>query len=119
MENKAKDDDIPIVEDGDLTWFGEGMTMWYNQHLKYRCVYLAKCGDIYKIGVSNNPENRVGNLNSQIFGVQLVSKSSKTEDAFRQENFLHRKYKEKNISGEWYQLSKKDVSWIINYLEGI
>lgn len=87
--------------------------------LKKRHVYLLKCGDKYKIGVSKNVTRRVKELDNKPFKVEVVAKSPKSIYALYHEAFLHEKYDKKRVWGEWFKLTQKDVDFIIDYYSKI
>lgn len=66
----------------------------------------------YKIGRSNSPEVRESTLQSEKPFIKLID-SWKGE--FSDETELHRKFKEKRIRGEWFDLDEDDVIYIQNY----
>ena len=63
----------------------------------------------YKIGRSKNPKFREKTLQSEKPTIEMIHKfkanSSKESD-------LHKKYADKRIRGEWFNLSKEDVNYI-------
>ncbi len=74
-------------------------------------VYLLKHGSRreYKIGRTNNPLRREGEL-----GIQLPEKvepvhSIKTDDPAGVESYWHRRFASKRKEGEWFALSAEDV----------
>lgn len=79
-------------------------------------VYLLKetNGIHYKIGRTNNPENRV-----KEFGVKLPFKVEythliQTDDMYALEAELHIRYASKRVDGEWFLLSEDDVLEIVS-----
>ena len=73
-------------------------------------VYLIHSDHGVKIGKTSNPGKRITTLR-----IQLPFKVTKTE-IFEVENmdnvetFLHQKYKEERLNGEWFKLSKSQIS---------
>lgn len=74
-------------------------------------VYLLKHGSRreYKIGHTNNPLRREGEI-----GILLPEKVTpvhviKTDDPSGVENYWHRRFAEKRKEGEWFALSAGDV----------
>lgn len=84
-------------------------------------VYIMKDekNGCHKIGISNRPEYREKTLQSdKPFIVMLQAKefpSRKMARAF--ESALHSTYSEKNIRGEWFDLSPEEVDEVINALK--
>jgi hypothetical protein len=90
---------VPEVESGDVTASAVGY------------VYLLKHGTRreYKIGRTNNPLRREGEL-----GIQLPEKLQpihhiKTDDAAGVESYWHRRFAGKRKEGEWFALTAEDV----------
>lgn len=68
---------------------------------------------LYKIGRSVNPKYRERTLQSDNPLIDLVfSKKAGQEH----ETYLHEKFAEKRIRGEWFSLNSEDVNYIKNYL---
>lgn len=70
----------------------------------------------FKIGISKNVEKRLKSFSQLPFPVTLIYKK-KTKNMEETELFLHKKYEEQRINGEWFELSDKDIKNIIRYLE--
>lgn len=66
----------------------------------------------YKIGKSNNPDDRVHTFEVKLpFEIEYICKI-RTDDMHRLESDLHWKFSEKRINGEWFNLSPDDVEYI-------
>lgn len=63
----------------------------------------------YKLGKSTDPKKRKGTLLSDRTSLELIAIADKDV-----ETILHRKYKTQRADGEWFKLSKEQVSDIIN-----
>lgn len=74
-------------------------------------LYLAKDSDgRVKIGHSCNPYNRVKSISNKINKkVELIFKK---KGAAIYEKMLHNYFSEKNIEGEWFNLTNKDIDSI-------
>ena len=74
-------------------------------------VYLLQCGDILKIGYTRKSiDQRIKQMrtgNSEEFKILGFFES---KWGTKIESRLHRKYKNKKISGEWFSLDEDDVS---------
>jgi predicted GIY-YIG superfamily endonuclease len=77
-------------------------------------VYLASCAteNVYKIGMSKNITDRektlsVGNHALKIFAY------TKSENPRKLESLLHNIYASKNLSGEWFELSKDELDDLV------
>jgi len=72
-------------------------------------VYLFKSGKFYKIGSTNNPDRRQYEI-----GIQLPEKihhihSIETDDPSGIEAYWHRRFREKRLQGEWFDLNANDI----------
>lgn len=79
-------------------------------------VYLFKCENTnaYKIGrTSGSISSRISQLKTANPYIKEVI-SFKTDDIF-EEIMWHEKFKNKNISGEWFDLSEDDINEMIKY----
>ncbi len=76
-------------------------------------VYLLQSPtQAYKIGYSNDPDNRI-----KTFGIQLPFEVEyivliETSDMVGLENQLHQRFADKCVNGEWFNLSDEDVTYI-------
>lgn len=76
-------------------------------------VYLVKCGDYYKIGRTKNFAQRFYCL-QRYLPIQLDAVATvQVEDNIKCERYFHRFLKNKRVRGEWFELSHKDVSYMI------
>lgn len=62
-----------------------------------------------KIGKSNNPLKREKTLQSDALSLELLYTC---DDNI--ETLLHKKYKDKRIRGEWFNLTDKDIEYIVD-----
>lgn len=81
---------------------------------EYSFIYIIKCDYGIKIGVSNNPFNRISQINtSSPFNVQLLHiLFIYKEHVYKIEKALHKHFKEKKLSGEWFNLNENDLKII-------
>lgn len=81
-------------------------------------IYIARCGQYHKIGLTNNFERRCKELTDntplEITWAYLIP----TDDMRKLEAVLHKKYKDKRHKGEWFNLSEADVREIQDTLQG-
>lgn len=70
--------------------------------------YILKSHDLYKIGKANNVQNRLRSIKTGNPYVELIQTINGNY-----EKYLHHKYKEKRIIGEWFSLSTADLAYII------
>ena len=81
-------------------------------------IYLAKCGLTHKIGVSENPEERIKGMQTgcpELIELIEVFNSRTPETT---ESRLHKCFKELQVRGEWFNQSDKlinslrtDIAW--------
>lgn len=73
-------------------------------------VYLVKCAEKYKIGRTDCIKRRCRELAQSIpFPVELIH-SARVHDCRAMERFWHRRFKSKNVGGEWFELDDADVA---------
>lgn len=80
-------------------------------------IYIMECAGKYKIGLSRDVERRRKQLDNRPFKTTIIYKSPVMEEVYDLEAALHDIYKEKNIKGEWFDLSQTDIETIIGYFE--
>ena len=64
----------------------------------------------YKIGKSRNPKVRENTLQAELPTIQLTHVIERDI-----ESYFHKKFNSKRVRGEWFSLSKEDVSYIKSY----
>lgn len=76
-------------------------------------VYLLRGPDgTYKIGKTKNPDDRRRTFNVKLpFRVEYVT-LIETNDMTLLESDLHKRFKHKNVDGEWFNLDDDDVEYI-------
>jgi len=72
-------------------------------------VYLMRSGSHYKIGRSNCAERRQFELKLQLPEELKLVHKIKTDDPVGIENYWHQRFEDKNVRGEWFDLSAGDV----------
>lgn len=73
-------------------------------------VYLVKCAEKYKIGRTDCIKRRCRELAQSIpFPVELIH-SARVRDCRAMERFWHRRFRSKNVGGEWFELDDADVA---------
>lgn len=76
------------------------------------CVYLMKRKDgAYKIGMSNSPVRRLGELKKILPSLEPVHYilCETRKDAYRAEQKLHKEYSEYRLDGEFFKLPPQEV----------
>lgn len=82
-------------------------------------IYLKQNGDGHiKIGISKNPKQREGTLQSQESSIKLLYSREFPDRQFavQLEKTLHEIYKYWRIRGEWFNLNQNQVDTCINYI---
>jgi hypothetical protein len=72
--------------------------------------YLMFDGNYYKIGKSKNPLMRLKALKTGNPNIELLAYTDKIE-----EKYLHNRFFESKIGGEWFNLSKEKLKSLMNY----
>lgn len=77
--------------------------------VQFGYVYLMKSGRYYKIGRANVPEKRNYELGTKLPEEIKTLHTIKTDDASGIEAYWHKRFDEKRVRGEWFDLSAGDV----------
>ncbi len=73
-------------------------------------VYLYKSQSYYKIGRTNDSKRRDREIKLQLpFQAELIHTMS-TDDPVGIEKYWHQRFADKRLNGEWFQLSKADIT---------
>jgi len=94
---KAKEETPPKTEELGQSQFGY--------------VYIVKSASYYKIGMTSRQSGRMSELRG-LFPVLRVINQFACNDRGRVESYLHKKYKKKQVTREWYKLDKEDIEWL-------
>lgn len=84
-----------------------------------RVYFIEHEHGLIKIGVSDNPQQRLQQIESIIpYSVELII-SFESEEAYFCEQALHKIFQERKVKGEWFNISKDIISSIesINYIK--
>ena len=73
-------------------------------------VYLLKSGKHYKIGRANSTGRREYELKIQLPERATKAHEIKTDDPVGIERYWHERFAERRQNGEWFALTKEDVS---------
>lgn len=82
----------------------------------YGYLYVVEVDGNYKIGISKNPKQRLGEYTKYAKEPHTIILEY-CRDYVNLEETLHQKYAQKNIRGEWFSLSKCDLLEISHFLE--
>ncbi len=72
-------------------------------------VYLFKSGRYYKIGKTNDTVRRGNEIRIQLPEKTEMVHSIKTDDTSGVEAYWHKRFEEKRLEGEWFNLSSADI----------
>jgi hypothetical protein len=86
-------------------------------------IYVFKCEQFYKIGITNSPKKRFDTLAASIpFEMSIVvvyDPKFKEPDEYKKrrrycriEKYLHKFFQTKRINGEWFKLNQNDLDMI-------
>ena len=93
--------------------------LWHPEPTKPRVpkpgyLYLIKCADKYKIGMTKNVGMRLKQLDMRPFKAELV-KYIRVDDALGCERSAHKKFAQYKITGEWYSFTPAQVQEVMDY----
>lgn len=76
-------------------------------------IYVIECEGHFKIGVADSPKSRLDSLQiGNPFTLTLIA-HAKFKDAFGTEDFLHRRYDQYRVRGEWFKLPPKELQGLL------
>jgi len=79
-------------------------------------IYVIKSLHLYKIGRSKYLNKRIKAYKLyNPFGIETIY-SVRVKDHERVERLLHTKYKDKRVSGEWFELKEEDLETLKQFL---
>lgn len=104
-----------VVEINNLVKLREGESPFIHGN-RFTKIYvmLDKNTGYYKIGRSVTPKKREKTLQSEKPTIEMIYN---IEGQVKDEKILHRKFKDKRIRGEWFDLSGGDLAKVKEYLE--
>lgn len=74
-------------------------------------VYVARCGDFYKIGYSEDPIERMKAL--QTANPELIILVATIPGSMQSESYWHRTFAHKSVRGEWFKLDDHDLGMLL------
>lgn len=72
-------------------------------------VYLARCGDLVKIGASKHPKSRVCQLSSNLKMKHVLLVAIPAKDHYLLERQLHARFRGQRVRGEYFRLTDSDL----------
>lgn len=69
--------------------------------------YVIKANEVYKIGKSKNVEKRIQSFKTALPNLEIIHVIE-----YDVEKFLHKKFENQNVGGEWFTLSNKDLEYL-------
>lgn len=81
-----------------------------------RFVYVVRCCNYHKIGVSDDPDKRFKSIQAHNpFEIELVKVYGyRSSDAHKIERYLHKQFNEYRVRGEWFDFGDLDVIKLID-----
>jgi hypothetical protein len=73
-------------------------------------VYMMKSGEHYKIGKSKDLDRRQREIRTQMPESVDYTHFIKTDDMAGIERYWHRRFEKQRVNGEWFKLSRLDIS---------
>ena len=80
-------------------------------------LYVISCGIACKIGITSNVRGRLTDIQVSNHREVKLEFSSPAVNARTLESFLHTKFKDQHIRGEWFALNIEDIQFIENIFE--
>ncbi len=75
-------------------------------------IYIIQGGGFYKIGCTNDVKERINTFAPKLpFETEIIF-TIKVNDKYDAENFLHTRFANKRMNGEWFTLDEDDIAWI-------
>jgi len=82
-------------------------------------LYLVESQGFVKIGVTNDVQGRVSTISTcNPFEVKVIL-AQEVGSAYQVEKFLHDKFKDTNVKGEWFKLTSNDIAYITEHLSSL
>jgi hypothetical protein len=89
----------------------------FKEIMRISYIYLVRLGKFTKIGHAKNPVLRFQQLQCGCPFRYEDFKYFQVVDAPELETVLHTHFMDEKISGEWYEISEKEVEWLKNYIK--
>jgi predicted DNA-binding antitoxin AbrB/MazE fold protein len=80
-------------------------------------LYLVKADKYYKIGITKSPVSRLSDLMTLPPFEGEVLKCVMVDKAEDREKYLHKKYDDKRVNGEWFVLSDREIENTLKYID--
>ncbi len=110
--NAYSDEQIEqINKDAELEHQGRQSQSKVNPPEKSGFVYLMQSVEGYKIGMSATPKARLSSMKSHAPSIKLIH-TFEADQPLVAEGYLHRRFSDSRISGEWFDLAPEDVERI-------
>lgn len=78
-------------------------------------IYIIKAENgRFKIGRTRNLKSRMSGLRTSSATLFELIHSFRTSDSLKTEEFLHEKFAAARLHGEWFELSRESVAWLIS-----
>lgn len=78
-----------------------------------------RCDNLYKIGISNNPNKRYHTFLTGNPNIEMLCYSQPVTFAYMLEQKLHKLFCDKSVSGEWFKLNEENVVTLRKLIENL
>tara|TARA_R100000278_G_scaffold40193_3_gene35434 strand:+ start:11309 stop:11749 length:441 start_codon:yes stop_codon:yes gene_type:complete len=78
-------------------------------------IYILKGENSYKIGYTTNFNKRIKNYKTHNPNIKTLC-VIESSNSFELESYLHNRFENKNIDGEWFDLTEEEVLLAMEYL---
>jgi hypothetical protein len=85
----------------------------------YGYVYLIEAIGRHKIGISGDAKSRLNSIKSTLPCEMKVINIVNAPNYKFHENLLHKIFSDKNVKGEWFDLSDENVSEVVEYMNSL
>lgn len=90
---------------------------WRKRVVQKGYVYVLKMGEYYKIGRSKDVTKRLESIGLLMPITPTLIHTIKTDDMEYAERYMHERFAECRVNGEWFALTDAQIEWICSVTE--